>query len=89
MPIPETGYRLSPTPRLAGFVEEIQTLANVPRPDSILRIGNVVVPSCYGNLEEPLEAFFGDEERTCRVLDKNAFIMTRFKSGNQTLESID
>jgi hypothetical protein len=63
-------------PGLAGFVEEIHTLSNVPRPDSILRIGNVVIPGGYRKLEEPLEAFFGDEERTCRVIDKNVFIMT-------------
>lgn len=67
----------------------VRSRAKVPGSDEILRINGVATPGGYRKLKEPLESFFGDQERGCSDYDKNVFIMTRFLPGNKALESID
>lgn len=67
----------------------LRLLETVNELDKPLKIENILIPTGYQKLLEPIEAFFQDTANHCDVYSKNVFIMTRYQPGNKTLETID
>lgn len=54
-----------------------------------VKFPKTVLPREYEKLAESLRLMFEDSKRQCQNYDCNVFIMTRFQSGNPTLEQLD
>lgn len=49
----------------------------------------IIIPKGYSKLKESIKQFINDFDNKCNNYNKNVFIMTRFRKGNETLENLD